>query len=153
MSPTLPTTPEPITPTKEDAALARELSRRLAVALETDRPLRIRVGDGDVEELAVPVLAVGVLFRALAELGRGHAVAVLPIDAELSAEQAAEVLNASVAFVDRLIGEGKLPAHKDQDRTRVRLEDVLAFKRQIDSDRLKALEELTAQAQELKMGY
>jgi excisionase family DNA binding protein len=76
-----------------------------------------------------------------------------PIDGELSIEQAAEVLNVSVGFVELLIGQGKVPAHKDHGSVRLRLEDVQAFKRQIDADRLKALEELSTQAQELKMGY
>ena len=43
---------------------------------------------------------------------------------------------------------GKVGSHR-----RVRFEDVLRFKQGIDGDRRKVLDQLVAEAQDLKMGY
>ena len=52
-----------------------------------------------------------------------------------------------------LLESGKIPFRKVGKHRRIRREDVERYKQQIDEARLKALDELTAQAQELGMGY
>jgi hypothetical protein len=76
-----------------------------------------------------------------------------PMQTELTMQQAAEVLNVSVPFLAEQLGQGLIPFCGDNLRRRVRLEDALAYKERIDRDRLKALEELAAQSQELGLGY
>jgi hypothetical protein len=49
--------------------------------------------------------------------------------------------------------QGKIPFRKVGTHRRVLAKDVFDYKQCIDSDRLKVLNELTAQAQELGMGY
>lgn len=48
---------------------------------------------------------------------------------------------------------GAIPYHKVGTRHRVRYQDLINFKNKIDAERMQALEELTAQAEELNMGY
>lgn len=55
-------------------------------------------------------------------------------------------------FVD-LLEVGKLPHLKVGTHRRVLLEDVLNYKRQVDTKRREALRELSAQAQELNLSY
>jgi excisionase family DNA binding protein len=76
-----------------------------------------------------------------------------PMQTELTMQQAAEVLNVSVPFLAEQLDQGLIPFCGDNLRRRVRLEDALAYKERIDRDRLKALEELAAQSQELGLGY
>jgi len=85
----------------------------------------------------------------LPELRREH-------HAELSTEEAADVLDVSRSFLVRLLDEGKIPCcevGKHGSQRRVSFVDLMRYRRSIDRDRLAALEELTAQAQELDMGY
>jgi len=101
------------------------------------------------ESLTVPAAALR-LFRALLEeLSKGNAVQVLPIDAELTTQQAAELLNVSRPFVVKLVDEGVLPARKVGTHRRIRVEDVLDYRRRDDERRRSVLDELAEEAEEL----
>jgi excisionase family DNA binding protein len=75
------------------------------------------------------------------------------LEPELSLTQAAELLNVSVSFVEKLVAGGELRASDTTDRTTIKLADALAYKKRSDEEAAAILDELTAQAQELKMGY
>jgi len=53
----------------------------------------------------------------------------------------------------RLLEEGHIPHHKVGTHRRVLLRDVMAYKARSRTERSQALDALTAQAQELHMGY
>ncbi|MDQ3010071.1 MAG: helix-turn-helix domain-containing protein [Acidobacteriota bacterium] len=72
---------------------------------------------------------------------------------ELSLAQAAELLNVSAGFVERLLIRGDLKSAVSTNPPTVKLSDLLAYKKRSDEEALAVLNELTAQAQELKMGY
>lgn len=79
--------------------------------------------------------------------------AAFPIEPELSLTQAAELLNVSVGFVERLLDCGDLQNVATTDQPTIKLSDLLAYKKRSDEEAAAILDELTAQAQELKMGY
>jgi len=159
--------PEITPPTTEESELARESSRALSrligqltggngAAGEGPR-VRLRVGaDGDhphEETVSIPVAAFRLLMDVLNEMAQGNAVTLIPVHAELTTQQAADVLNVSRPFLIKLIEEGKLPCRMVGTHRRVLFSDLNEYKRKIDGDRAKALEELAAQAQDLGMGY
>lgn len=148
--------PGAIVPSEEEAQLARESSRRLAKLLGKHvAALRLHVQpDNEPEEaVAIPAFAFRLLNDILAEMAKGNAITFLPVHAELTTQQAADFLNVSRPFLIRLLEEGRLPYRKVGTHRRIRFQDLFQYKQQIDNDRLKALEELAAQAQELEMGY
>jgi excisionase family DNA binding protein len=94
------------------------------------------------------------LFASLlAEMAQGHAVTLLPLYAELTTQEAADLLHVSRPHVVRLMQQGYLPFHKIGTHRRVRLHDVLAYQQRQRAEREHALDALVAQAQELDMGY
>ena len=151
----IPDTTDPVAPTEKDAALAKESSRQLAPLLGTRRELALQIlKDGNPSApVLVPLAAVRLLVRILTEMGQGNAVTLLPIHAELSTQEAADLLNVSRPFLVKLLDEGKLPSRKVGTHRRVLLSDLMEYKKVNDQQRMKALEALTAEAQELNMGY
>jgi excisionase family DNA binding protein len=93
------------------------------------------------------------LLEILNQMAQGNAVTIIPIHAELTTQQAADVLNVSRPFVIKLIEDKALPCKMVGTHRRVLFSDLMAYKRAIDAERLKVLDELAAQAQELGMGY
>jgi excisionase family DNA binding protein len=146
---------EPVAPTEVETELARESSRRLAHYLGARDGLRLQIIEegGPGEALAVPVSAVRLLVHILTEMAQGNAVTLVPVHAELTTQQAADLLHVSRPYLVKLLDEGKIPHRTVGKYRRVRFADLMAYKKRNEQERLKALEELTAQAQELDMGY
>lgn len=146
---------ETITPTEADTELARESSRRLAahkLGRRKSVPIQVLV-DQEPETVAVPASALRLLLHILTEMAQGNAVTLIPVHAELTSQQAADLLNVSRPFLVGLLETGQIPHRKVGSHRRVLFRDVLAYKQTNDAERLKALAELAAQAQELNMGY
>ena len=142
---------EPIAPTEAETKLAKECGPALSRLLKKHtRRLRVQF---DHQTISIPASAVRLLASILNEMAHGNAVALTPIHAELTTQQAADLLNVSRPHVVRLIEEGAIPARMVGTHRRVRFADVMQYKRQNRDARLNALEELSTQAQELNMGY
>jgi excisionase family DNA binding protein len=142
----------------DDRRLAGELGQRLVrlSSRKTRQPVKLQfAGRGATTDEAVPLpsVAVRLVGDLLTALANGQAVALVPLDSELSTQQAAELLQVSRPFVIQLMEKGDLPHHKVGTHRRVRLSDVLEYKRRIDEARQVVLAELTREAQELELGY
>src|SRR5271170_7155540 len=136
-------------PTQTEAKQAEETSRVLSPRLRSKTPLRLRViGAPEDETVIIPASAAKMLVGILDEMGRGNAVTVIPVHAELTTQEAADMLSISRPSLIQLLDEGKIEYRKVGTHRRVRFEALMRFKRHADAERRAALDELAAYDQE-----
>ena len=82
-------------------------------------------------------------------LKRGDGVSIIPLHAELTTVQAAEVLNVSRPHLIKQLEAGALPHHMVGTHRRLRLVDVLAYRDQLDAQANEALNAMTDEAEDL----
>jgi len=141
---------EAVTPSEEDARVARESGRKLGPLAQG--ALKVHV-EGSDEAIDLPAVAVRMLVDLLTEMAAGNAVTLIPIHAELTTQQAADLLGVSRPFVIAKIEADEIPCHKVGTHRRIRFLDLMAYKQRTDAERQKALDDLAADAQDDQLGY
>ena len=74
---------------------------------------------------------------------------VVPVHAELTTQEAANILNVSRPHMVKLLEEGKLPFHKTGRHRRVLFADLMQYKAQREKESNEALQELADISQNL----
>jgi excisionase family DNA binding protein len=111
--------------------------------------VQVNAAGHEVATLDLPPLVTRLLLDVLRETAAGNAVTLVPVAAEITTQQAADLLNVSQHFLIGLIDKGALPASIVGKHRRVSLHDVLAYKADQFSKREQALDEIVANDQEL----
>jgi excisionase family DNA binding protein len=138
-------------PSEADVVLAKETIRVLASRLRNGDLMQLRiVGDASPKKtVKLPAAAVRLLVRILEEMARGNAVTLIPVHAELTTQQAADMLNISRPSLIQLLDEGKIGYRRVGAHRRVGFKSLMKYKRHADAARRAALAELAAYDQEL----
>jgi excisionase family DNA binding protein len=112
---------------------------------------RLQQGPAEVRLVDLPAGVAALVENILDEVAQGHAVQVIPVDSELSSQAAADLLGVSRPHLNKLLDAGELPHWKVGTHRRVRLEDVLVFRKRREHQRQQALQALADLDQELGM--
>ena len=145
----------PLLPSEVDIELAKESSRALSMILATKEVVqKVTIqSDGEKTKVELPMSAFRLFIDILANLSQGNAVQVVPVHAEITTQEAADLLMVSRPYFIKLLDENKIPYRKVGTHRRIRYSDLLEFKNNEEQLRESALDELAAQAQKLGMGY
>ncbi|SRR5579885_1984716 len=105
---------------------------------------------GSPSGLKVPISesAFNLLLNILTEMSRGNAVLVVPINAELTTQEAADLLNVSRPYLVRLLDEQKIPYHMVGRHRRILFKDLMDYRQKSRRSRVKALQQLTEMDEE-----
>ena len=135
----------------QDVQVARETVRRLSRHLPAGSQVSLNVaGAKGRETLALPTNALAPLVAMLEKMAEGHAITILPLTAELTTTQDAEVLGVSRPHVVQLLEEGQIPHRKVGKHRRIRVRDLMEHQRSARKRSEALLGELAAESQ--KMG-
>jgi len=129
----------------------QELVRHLDGRYGSREPVCLTISRTANDNLAseLPEDAVRLLRDILDEMARGNTVAVVPIDSPLTTQQAARILGVSRPHLVSLLDAGRIPSYKVGKHRRVRLEDLLGFRKNLEEARKKTLDDLAAHDQSL----
>lgn len=137
-------------PKGDDANLSKESSRILATYVNNDAPqLKVIEQDGTEQPIAIPAAAYRLLVDVLTQMSEGNAVTLVPIHAELTTQEAADLLNVSRPYLIKQIEAGELSCHKIGRHRRIRFNDLMAYKKRIDRTHAQALDDLVAQSESM----
>lgn len=89
------------------------------------------------------------LASIIEHLKAGNGVTVIPMYAELTTVEAAELLNVSRPFLIKQLEAGALPFHMVGTHRRLRLADVLSYRDRMDAQAEDALAAMSAEAETL----
>lgn len=145
-----------VLPDEKEIAVAVESSRTVAAFLSTKsdtQRIELLNEENQRQVVEVPTFALRLFGEILSELALGNSVKVVPIHAELTTQEAADLLNVSRPHLVKLLDEAVIPHTKTGRHRRVRFSDLVAYKDKRDGVSRAAMDALAAQAQELKMGY
>lgn len=143
--------PTPL-PSAQDVKLARTSGRNLSVVLSSHAETQqfdFKDDKGETHSVELPAWVVRLMVDVLTQIGLGNAVSIIPIHAELTTQEAADLLNISRPHFVQLLEKKEIPFRKVNTHRRVRYDDVMAYKDRVDSARNKALDDLTAFSQEM----
>lgn len=130
---------------------AEKLGQSLAEYLAQGEAVDVMLpGDESGTQQSLPETAAKLLVKVLAEIARGNAVEVVGMKPELTIGEAAEMLNVSPPRLVRLLDDRELPCYEVETHRRIRLADLLAYKRKTLEDRRAMLREMVTRNQ--KMG-
>jgi excisionase family DNA binding protein len=134
---------EPITPSDSDQPTLKKMKG----VLGNDACLPKLVGPRG-EEIILPKSIFHVLQQIVFHMMHGRAITVVPINKELTTQEAANLLNVSRPYLVRLLEDGHIPFIKVGTHRRIRFSDLMTYKKQRDSKRTQGLAELTQMSQE-----
>lgn len=132
---------DPLLPSAADAQLAAESSRVLAAVIGRGAEARLRVHIDD-EILEVPVAAMKLFVDVLAQMALGRAVQIVPHQAELTTQQAADFLNVSRPYLIKQLEAGTLAFHRVGTHRRIYFQDLLAYRERASAAQTAAVDEL-----------
>lgn len=143
---------ETFVPSEKDTEKAKVFSRILAREFAPETRVTIqRESDGEAIEIPRPVFDV--LMKVLAVMSEGKAFSLIPTDEELTTQQAADILNVSRPYLNKILDLGEISHRKVGRNRRIKFSDLLEYKKVQESNSKVALQELADEAQELDMGY
>ncbi|HEY3953401.1 MAG TPA: helix-turn-helix domain-containing protein [Streptosporangiaceae bacterium] len=141
-----------IEPGDVNTEVAERAARRISDYLMShpdDDPIEPLAEVGEHDALVIP-RATAILFAQILEiLAKDQGVQIIPKDAELTTQQAANVLNVSRPYLIGLLESGQIPFRKVGRHRRITFDALVEYKRRDDLKRRTAADELARLSEEL----
>ena len=134
----------PITASENEQPTLRKIDK----ALKNSHDSALLISSNG-EQIQLPPSLFLVLKTIVSHLTVGRAVTIVPVNKEVTTQEAADILNVSRPYLIKLLEQGVIPYIKVGAHRRIRLEDLMEYKERRDAERLKALAELAQMSQDL----
>lgn len=132
---------DPVAARPEEFPQIQDLNTALFGAGEGTE-VRYYLADSVGRKLELPPSVFQMLVKVVRTMAMGSSVALLNYDHELTTQQAADILQVSRPFLIRLLEQGHLPYHMVGSHRRIRMGDLMEYKKHRDSRRRELLQEV-----------
>lgn len=131
-------------PSRIEIENADNLRKIMASVVDDEKPTRMKlsVGKGEAADVVLSPAIAQTFLQVLRLISSGRGFRLMPVDTELTTQQAADLLNVSRPFLIGLLEKRKIPFTKTGRHRRIRAEDLFAYKASRDAERNEALAEL-----------
>jgi excisionase family DNA binding protein len=130
-----------IAPDEKEVLNIKEVARSLGSVAATEQRYSL-VDQVSGEEIELPRALYLVLLDAAKQLAKGNSVAILHYEQELTTQQAADLLQVSRPHLIKLLESGQIRYHHVGSHRRIRLRDLLEYKKTRDARRRVNLQEM-----------
>ena len=139
-------------PTPDEIKTASEAASAFARALtHDDLPINV-LQNGTECRIKLPRPLGMLLLDLLTHVAKGEMVTFVPYGAELTTQQAADILNVSRPFLVDLLKSGQIEYHKVGTHRRVYMNDLMRYKNRREGNRTEGLKDLQRLGQEYDAG-
>lgn len=114
--------------------------------------VRIKIHNEE-EYVSIPMKAFSLLYEILSIMAEGKSITLIPSDANLSTQQAADMLKVSRPHIVKLLETGVIPFKKVGSHRRIELDDLVQYEKKLHELKEKNMSFLAKQAQDLNLGY
>jgi excisionase family DNA binding protein len=141
-----------IAPGSVDAEVAARTARRIRDYLNShpdEDPLEIHVEGDNNEVLVVPRAGAAMLAQVMGLIEQGQGVTIVPSAAQLTTQQAADMLNVSRPYLIGLLEAEQIEYNKVGRHRRIPFTALMEYKRRADQKAREAADELSDLGQEI----
>ena len=143
-----------VAPGRVDADVAARALDRIKSFLAAQRTIGDQIeiiGEiGDDGPLIVPTPALEMFAFVLAAMANGQGVQLMPLNAMLTTQQAADMMNVSRPYLIGLLERGEIEYKLVGRHRRIQFNDLVEYIRRDDLKRKQAADELTRMDEELE---
>lgn len=140
-----------VRPDPDEAIAMRALQHQVDEIYANRETARLIGPDG--AEVEIPASAFEALKCVVEGMAQGLTMTLVPHDAVLTTQQAADLLHLSRPYLVKLLERQEIPFHRVGSHRRVKIDDVLKYRQRRISERRRQLAELTELAETAEGGY
>lgn len=139
----------PFVADEAEAAIASAAVQKLKAVAEAKQDIRIIVQDDLNIVVPLPARAVALIVQVLESMSERIPISLIPHEAELTTQQAADYLNVSRPFLASLVDKNLIAHRMVGSHRRIRFGDLVAFEQKSRKDRQAALVQMADEAKKL----
>lgn len=96
----------------------------------------------DGYEIELPDSVFQALCQVIHHMMHGRAVSIIPVNKEVTTQEAADFLNVSRPYLVKLLEQGEIPFLRVGSHRRIRFSDLMAYKKRREAERTRGLTEI-----------
>ncbi len=131
-------------PSDIDRERANQLRQILAELISEDTPVSMKLAleKGQIAEVTLSPLLAQTFLDISRLISSGRSFSIMPVNAELTTQQAADMLNVSRPYFVKLLERNEIDFTKTGRHRRVKAQDLFAYKERRDSERARILSDM-----------